>query len=339
MTELDELSKLKSLAIRVKDYCDEVERADISVKDAIAWQMAFADLVRPMVKDLAIGRFAIELEKLRKLDAASDQTTIKGRIENWIFDGLSVVGTLYGTKLGLADAIQVSPQISGPIDENGIAQTRSGLYELGRPAWYGDETTRIIWGLVRNIGSVFNQPRPLWSAIVEAVGIGSTSAKELCHKYDMDPEMSVGAWPDDDRDQDEIDEDKRDDAIDRLEYDEESGEERAGDQGAIDNTPAADKQKEPAADDPIAAALASFRRATRDAKSLADFDPKGRPKDRARPTYAQGVRAGIVHAVTVCDFIATPIEDDIQEHGIHGPHFDGPATVRKVEHNLRQLLK
>lgn len=49
-------------------------------------------------------------------------------------------------------------------------------------------------GLVRNAVANATQspPGPRWGAVTQALAIGSTSAKELCRRYDFNPDAEVG---------------------------------------------------------------------------------------------------------------------------------------------------
>jgi hypothetical protein len=57
----------------------------------------------------------------------------------------------------------------------------------------GDE--RILWGLVANAGKTRNGPRAAkrerWIHVMEATGMGSTSAKELCIRFGFDPDELI----------------------------------------------------------------------------------------------------------------------------------------------------
>jgi len=52
---------------------------------------------------------------------------------------------------------------------------------------------KIVWGLVHNAGRCITSGRvERWSAVMEAVGCGSTQAHELCRQHGLDPDELVG---------------------------------------------------------------------------------------------------------------------------------------------------
>lgn len=55
----------------------------------------------------------------------------------------------------------------------------------------GDE--RILWGVVANAGRHCNRPIYRWAAVMDATGLGSTSAFNLCTRFGFDPDKMVGA--------------------------------------------------------------------------------------------------------------------------------------------------
>lgn len=54
----------------------------------------------------------------------------------------------------------------------------------------------ILWGVVANARRAWEarsfMRRPLWGCVMEATGMGGTSAKELCRRFGFDPD-STGA--------------------------------------------------------------------------------------------------------------------------------------------------
>lgn len=62
-----------------------------------------------------------------------------------------------------------------------------------------DTLRRVAWGVVHNarrLGQVQTVGRPLWSLVMELTGQGSTSARELCREFEVDPdEIITGAAP------------------------------------------------------------------------------------------------------------------------------------------------
>lgn len=52
---------------------------------------------------------------------------------------------------------------------------------------------RVVHGLVHNARRVHRivPGRPLWAVIKDLTGLGSTSAKALCHRYGCDPDEPI----------------------------------------------------------------------------------------------------------------------------------------------------
>ena len=70
------------------------------------------------------------------------------------------------------------------------AEERAAL--LAENARLRAESKRIGWGVVANAGRLSSKYAPRWAYVCEAVGIGSTSAKDLCREHGFDPDESVG---------------------------------------------------------------------------------------------------------------------------------------------------
>lgn len=52
---------------------------------------------------------------------------------------------------------------------------------------------KLVWGAVHNAGRLLTSGRvPRWSAVADALGVGSTMAHELCRQHDLDPDELVG---------------------------------------------------------------------------------------------------------------------------------------------------
>lgn len=51
---------------------------------------------------------------------------------------------------------------------------------------------RMLWGVAANAGRGARTRRPRWAHVVEATGVGSTSAVELCRRFGFDPATMIG---------------------------------------------------------------------------------------------------------------------------------------------------
>lgn len=52
---------------------------------------------------------------------------------------------------------------------------------------------RLVWGAVHNAGGLSECMRPRWVHLRDALGIGSTTAKELCREFDLNPDIELCA--------------------------------------------------------------------------------------------------------------------------------------------------
>lgn len=51
---------------------------------------------------------------------------------------------------------------------------------------------RLVWGAVHNAGrGCLSQPR--WCAVMDALGVGSSTAVGLCHEHRLNPDDLVGS--------------------------------------------------------------------------------------------------------------------------------------------------
>lgn len=55
-----------------------------------------------------------------------------------------------------------------------------------------DELHRLRWGVAANAGRRSTEQAPRWAHVVNTTGLGSTSAQQLCHAADFDPDEIVG---------------------------------------------------------------------------------------------------------------------------------------------------
>jgi hypothetical protein len=52
---------------------------------------------------------------------------------------------------------------------------------------------KLVWGAVHNAGRLITSGRTQrWSAVAEALGVGSTAAHQLCRDHQLDPDELVG---------------------------------------------------------------------------------------------------------------------------------------------------
>ncbi len=56
----------------------------------------------------------------------------------------------------------------------------------------GETLERLRWGVVANAGRLSAERKPRWSHVMDAVGLGSTSAWELCRAAGFDPDHLCG---------------------------------------------------------------------------------------------------------------------------------------------------
>lgn len=59
---------------------------------------------------------------------------------------------------------------------------------------------KLVWGAVHNAGRT-GRHRPRWSAVTDALGVGSTTAVMLCMTHGLNPDDLVGRDDDDDGDE------------------------------------------------------------------------------------------------------------------------------------------
>lgn len=52
--------------------------------------------------------------------------------------------------------------------------------------------TRTLWGIVANAGRLSTQRKARWAHVVDATGLGSTKAAELCRRFERDPDEVIG---------------------------------------------------------------------------------------------------------------------------------------------------
>lgn len=76
---------------------------------------------------------------------------------------------------------------------------QSGAYELYMRADALDAvvaeleaSNRVLWGVVANAGRRSGERVARWSHVVEATGLGSTSAAQLCRRFGFDPDEEIG---------------------------------------------------------------------------------------------------------------------------------------------------
>lgn len=55
-----------------------------------------------------------------------------------------------------------------------------------------EDAQRLGWGVVANAGRLSQHMKPRWSHVKDATGLGSTSARALCHAHNFDPDEDVG---------------------------------------------------------------------------------------------------------------------------------------------------
>jgi len=54
---------------------------------------------------------------------------------------------------------------------------------------------RLVEYAARNAGRIASNLAPRWSHVVEAFGVGSTSACEICRRFELDPDEVIGGNP------------------------------------------------------------------------------------------------------------------------------------------------
>lgn len=55
-----------------------------------------------------------------------------------------------------------------------------------------DGDARALWGIVSNAGRLARQRKARWSHVVDATGLGSTAAQELCRRFGFHPDEECG---------------------------------------------------------------------------------------------------------------------------------------------------
>ena len=56
----------------------------------------------------------------------------------------------------------------------------------------GAADAALVSQALRNLQSP-GGPRPRWAVVTEAFGVGSTAARALCRRFDLDPDEELGA--------------------------------------------------------------------------------------------------------------------------------------------------
>lgn len=67
---------------------------------------------------------------------------------------------------------------------------------LNDPTGTGESDKRILWGVVANAGRLSSRPRQRWAHVMDATGLGSTKASELCRRFNFDPDEVIGSTDD-----------------------------------------------------------------------------------------------------------------------------------------------
>jgi hypothetical protein len=134
---------------------------------------------------------------LRRIYATIDARDIElERYKQWVNDlqsGMYINCVYCGHRYGPAD--EVPATMADALKEH-IEQCPE--HPMSKAHAEVERLRKLVWGGVHNAGRTSAERKVRWGHVTGALGVGSTTAHQLCEEFDADPDEEVGGREPDD---------------------------------------------------------------------------------------------------------------------------------------------